>query len=133
MPPTIGPRVIGSRGPVPAGRVDQIASLRHPPAVQGDPSVQRDLGDLGPENIGLPGPAGAVDRIRLRAREHLPHHRRVVDHPVKLQPAAREPLDGPLVAPHEPHFVHLSWAVRRLSAAQAKYIRLFYGEEALRI
>ena len=38
----------------------------------------------------------------------------------------------PLVAPHEPHFVHLSWAVRRLSHQQAKYIKLFYGDEALR-
>jgi 5-methylcytosine-specific restriction endonuclease McrA len=38
----------------------------------------------------------------------------------------------PLVAPHEPHFVHLSWAVRRLSTTQAKYIRLFYGADALR-
>jgi hypothetical protein len=34
--------------------------------------------------------------------------------------------------PHEPHFVHLSWAVRRLTATQAKYIKLFYGESALR-
>ena len=38
----------------------------------------------------------------------------------------------PLVPPHEPHFVHLSWAVRRLSAPQSKYIQLFYGDEALR-
>jgi 5-methylcytosine-specific restriction endonuclease McrA len=38
----------------------------------------------------------------------------------------------PIVAPHEPHFVHLSWAVRRLSVTQAKYIKLFYGDEALR-
>ena len=38
----------------------------------------------------------------------------------------------PLHTPREPHFVHLSWAVRRLSVAQAKYIKLFYGEEALR-
>jgi len=38
----------------------------------------------------------------------------------------------PLHQPHEPHFVHLSWAVRRLTPIQAKYIRLFYGEEALR-
>jgi len=38
----------------------------------------------------------------------------------------------PLTPPHEPHFVHLSWAVRRLTAQQAKYIRLFYGEAALR-
>lgn len=37
----------------------------------------------------------------------------------------------PLHPPTEPHFVHLSWAVRRLSQTQAKYIRLFYGEAAL--
>ena len=43
---------------------------------------------------------------------------------VRHAPAAR--------SPREPHFVHLSWAVRRLSIAQAKYIKLFYGEEALR-
>jgi len=34
--------------------------------------------------------------------------------------------------PHEPHFVHLSWAVRRLTVTQAKYVKLFYGESALR-
>jgi hypothetical protein len=38
----------------------------------------------------------------------------------------------PRVPPREPHFVHLAWAVRRLTAIQAKYIRLFYGEAALR-
>jgi len=38
----------------------------------------------------------------------------------------------PRVPPQEPHFVHLAWAVRRLTAIQAKYIRLFYGEAALR-
>ncbi len=38
----------------------------------------------------------------------------------------------PLHRPTEPHFVHLSWAVRRLTPAQSKYIKLFYGEEALR-
>ena len=37
----------------------------------------------------------------------------------------------PLRAPHEPHFVHLSWAVRRLTRIQSKYIRLFYGAEVL--
>jgi 5-methylcytosine-specific restriction endonuclease McrA len=37
----------------------------------------------------------------------------------------------PLVHPMEPHFVHLSWAVRRLTPAQSKYIRLFYGEDTL--
>src|SRR5512134_833420 len=38
----------------------------------------------------------------------------------------------PRVPPGEPHFVHLSWAVRRLTDTQAKYIKLFYGEDALR-
>jgi 5-methylcytosine-specific restriction endonuclease McrA len=37
----------------------------------------------------------------------------------------------PMVPPVEPHFVHLSWAVRRLTPKQARYIRLFYGEETL--
>ena len=37
----------------------------------------------------------------------------------------------PLHVPVEPHFVHLSWAVRRLTPTQAKYIRLFYGEAML--
>ena len=37
----------------------------------------------------------------------------------------------PMRAPHEPHFVHLSWAVRRLTRTQAKYIRLFYGADVL--
>ncbi|HZI39813.1 MAG TPA: HNH endonuclease, partial [Acidimicrobiia bacterium] len=38
----------------------------------------------------------------------------------------------PLKPPTEPHFVHLAWAVRKLTALQAKYIRAFYGVEALR-
>jgi 5-methylcytosine-specific restriction endonuclease McrA len=38
----------------------------------------------------------------------------------------------PLLPPHEPHFVHLAWAVRRLTSTQAKYIKLFYGDEVLR-
>ncbi|HET7791477.1 MAG TPA: HNH endonuclease, partial [Gemmatimonadales bacterium] len=37
----------------------------------------------------------------------------------------------PLVPAREPHFVHLSWAVRRLTDIQSKYIRLFYGREVL--
>lgn len=37
----------------------------------------------------------------------------------------------PIRTPMEPHFVHLSWAIRRLSSAQLKYIRIFYGEDAL--
>ena len=37
----------------------------------------------------------------------------------------------PMTAPVEPHFVHLSWAVRRLTPTQARYIRLFYGEQTL--
>jgi hypothetical protein len=37
----------------------------------------------------------------------------------------------PLTVPVEPHFVHLSWAVRRLTPTQARYIKLFYGSETL--
>lgn len=37
----------------------------------------------------------------------------------------------PLTAPVEPHFVHLSWAVRRLTPTQAHYIKLFYGSAVL--
>ena len=33
--------------------------------------------------------------------------------------------------PDEPHFVYLTWAVRRLTPIQEKYIRLFYGKAAL--
>jgi len=34
--------------------------------------------------------------------------------------------------PTEPHFVHLSWAVRRLTPTQARYIKMFYGGEVVR-
>ena len=37
----------------------------------------------------------------------------------------------PLHPPVEPHFVHLSWAVRRLTPTQARYIKVFYGEGTL--
>lgn len=37
----------------------------------------------------------------------------------------------PLTNPVEPHFVHLTWAVRRLTPTQAKYIRMFYGASVL--
>ena len=37
----------------------------------------------------------------------------------------------PLTHPVEPHFVHLTWAVRRLTPIQAKYIRMFYGATVL--
>ncbi len=37
----------------------------------------------------------------------------------------------PRKLPHEPHFVSLTWAVRRLTPIQTKYIRLFYGERTL--
>ncbi len=33
--------------------------------------------------------------------------------------------------PAEPHFVYLTWAVRRLTPIQEKYIRLFYGRQTL--
>jgi len=37
----------------------------------------------------------------------------------------------PLRPPFEPHFVHLAWAVRRLTPIQSRYIRLFYGADVL--
>ena len=36
-----------------------------------------------------------------------------------------------LTEPKEPNYVHLVWAVRRVTPTQAKYVRLFYGEDAL--
>jgi len=36
-----------------------------------------------------------------------------------------------LSEPVEPNYVHLVWVVRRVTDTQAKYIRMFYGEEAL--
>ena len=38
----------------------------------------------------------------------------------------------PLHAPHEPNYVELVWAVRRITTVQAKYIRMFYGDDVLR-
>ncbi len=35
-------------------------------------------------------------------------------------------------APSEPHFVHLSWAVRKLTPTQSRYIKLFYGGDVVR-
>jgi 5-methylcytosine-specific restriction endonuclease McrA len=40
----------------------------------------------------------------------------------------------PLLSPPvEPNLVHLVWAVRRVTPAQARYIQLFYGDDALRL
>lgn len=36
-----------------------------------------------------------------------------------------------LAVPREPNHVHLVWAVRKLTPIQAKYIRMFYGKEAV--
>lgn len=35
------------------------------------------------------------------------------------------------VEPMEPNYVHLVWVVRRVTSTQEKYIRLFYGDDAL--
>ena len=42
-----------------------------------------------------------------------------------------EALMFPSHAPHEPNYVELVWAVRRITPVQAKYIRMFYGEDVL--
>jgi hypothetical protein len=36
-----------------------------------------------------------------------------------------------LATPSEPNYVHLVWVIRRVTSRQAKYIRMFYGEDAL--
>jgi len=36
-----------------------------------------------------------------------------------------------LTVPREPNYVHLVWAVRRVTPAQAKYVEMFYGRSAL--
>ena len=36
-----------------------------------------------------------------------------------------------LSQPSEPNYVHLVWVVRRVTSTQEKYIRMFYGEDAL--
>lgn len=35
--------------------------------------------------------------------------------------------------PTEPNYVQLVWVVRRVTGTQAKYIRMFYGEDALAV
>ena len=36
-----------------------------------------------------------------------------------------------LSEPREPNYVRLVWTVRRVTATQARYIKMFYGAEAL--
>jgi 5-methylcytosine-specific restriction endonuclease McrA len=38
----------------------------------------------------------------------------------------------PLTSPHEPNYVELVWAVRRITSVQAKYISMFYGADVLK-
>ncbi len=35
------------------------------------------------------------------------------------------------VTPREPNYVHLVWAVRRVTPIQAKWIGMFYGDETV--
>jgi len=37
------------------------------------------------------------------------------------------------MAPREPDYVHLVWAVRRVTPVQSKYIQMFYGSSALEV
>lgn len=37
-----------------------------------------------------------------------------------------------LSAPAEPNYVELVWAVRKVTPVQAKYVRMFYGDDVLR-
>lgn len=52
-----------------------------------------------------------------RKGNHLPHE-------VGMQPRT---------TPAEPNHVELVWAVRRVTPVQARYIRIFYGEDVLRM
>lgn len=36
-----------------------------------------------------------------------------------------------LTTPHEPNYVHLVWAVRRVTPIQARWIGMFYGQDTL--
>ena len=38
----------------------------------------------------------------------------------------------PSHSPHEPNYVELVWAVRRITPLQAEYIKMFYGADVLR-
>jgi hypothetical protein len=58
----------------------------------------------------------------LKPREALTRKANRMAHEIGMQP---------LHPPVEPHFVHLSWAVRRLTPTQARYIKVFYGDETL--
>ena len=57
----------------------------------------------------------ACSSCNTRKANRLPHE-------IGMHPATR---------PAEPHFVHLSWAVRRLTPTQEKYIRTFYGAQTV--
>ena len=38
-----------------------------------------------------------------------------------------------LAAPGEPNYVHLVWAVRRVTPIQAKWIGMFYGRDTVEV
>ncbi len=55
--------------------------------------------------------------------------------PCNNRKGSRLPIEvnmHPLRPPSEPNYVQLVWAVRRITDVQAKYIRMFYGEDVLR-
>jgi hypothetical protein len=59
----------------------------------------------------------ACSRCNLRKGNHLP-----TECGMRLQSD-----------PSEPNEVELVWAVRRVTPIQVRYIRMFYGEEVLRL
>lgn len=55
--------------------------------------------------------------------------------PCNNRKGSRLPLEAGMFPAHEarePNYVQLVWAVRRITPVQAKYIRMFYGEDVLR-
>ncbi len=59
----------------------------------------------------------SCSRCNNRKANHLPHE-------VGLELLSQ---------PGEPNYVHLVWIVRRVTRTQAKYIRMFYGEDTLAV
>ena len=54
--------------------------------------------------------------------------------PCNHRKGSRTPEEAGMVIRHtptEPDYVHLVWAVRRVTPVQSKYIEMFYGEDAL--
>jgi 5-methylcytosine-specific restriction endonuclease McrA len=76
------------------------------------------------------------DHVRPLSRGGLNTWENVVTScsPCNNRKGGRLPREAGLTLSHEPaepNYVHLVWVVRRVTDTQEKYIRMFYGEDAL--